>query len=173
LLFIQNFIRIGLLDPAVLLYTHLGDNGLIWIVISLVLLCFEPTRRAGVCALGAMLLGLLFTNVLLKNLVQRARPWLVVNGLLPLESPPDPYSFPSGHSCAAFAAAVAWWKTLPTALPRRLGLVMAALMALSRLYVGVHFPSDVLAGALVGTMCALGFCKLLSLRRAEGGREFL
>ena len=157
LLFIQEVLRVGLLDPLVVFYTHLGDAGTLWILCSVLLLCFRPTRRAGLLALLAMLLGLLCNNVLLKQLVQRPRPYLTVEGLLPLIAPPDPNSFPSGHACASFAAAVSWLLSLPR--KRRwiggAGMALAVLMALSRLYVGVHFPTDVLTGALVGSLCAL------------------
>lgn len=152
LLWIQGTLR-GLLDPVFIAYTHLGDAGLLWIALCLVLLVFPRTRRAGLAGLTALLLGLLCTNVVLKHLVGRARPWLTVEGLVPLIAEGDPNSFPSGHSCAAFAAASAWCRTLPRRWMKGVGLVLAALMALSRLYVGVHFPSDVLVGVLVGTLC--------------------
>ena len=91
----------------------------------------------------------------LKHLVERTRPWLVVEGLIPLIAEGDPNSFPSGHTTAAFAAGVVWWKTLPWTWGRVGALALAVLMGCSRLYVGVHFPSDVLAGAAVGALCAL------------------
>lgn len=152
LLWIQETLR-GALDPVFIAYTHLGDAGVLWIVLCLGLLLFPRTRRAGLAGLTALLLGLLCTNVALKHLVGRARPWLTVEGLAPLIAEGDPNSFPSGHSCAAFAAASAWCRTLPRRWMRGAGLALAVLMALSRLWVGVHFPSDVLAGALVGTLC--------------------
>ena len=76
--------------------------------------------------------------------------------LLPLINEADPNSFPSGHTCAAFAAAMIFWRALPSQWlgVRCLLVVMAVCMGLSRLYVGVHYPSDVLAGALVGSLCA-------------------
>lgn len=151
---LQEIMRNGFLDPILLFYTHLGDAGLLWIGISLIFLCFPRTRRAGMCSLCAMALGLLCNNIILKNLVQRQRPWLVIDGLLPLAPPPDPNSFPSGHTCAAFAAAVSWLYTLPRPWMRRAGIALAVLMGFSRLYVGVHFPTDVLAGGLIGTLCA-------------------
>lgn len=153
LLWIQDTLRCAFLDPVLTVYTRLGNAGLLWIVLSLVMLCFPKTRRAGFVSLVAMLLGLLCTNVALKHMVGRTRPWLVVEGLVPLVAEPDPNSFPSGHTCAAFAAASAWWRTLPRRWMRVTGVVLAALMAFSRLYVGVHFPSDVLAGLAVGLLC--------------------
>lgn len=154
LLWIQKFARIDALNPIAAFYTHMGDAGLLWVGLSLVMLCFKRTRRAGVVGLIALGLGAFFTNVVLKHLVARPRPWLTVEGLRFLVAEPDPNSFPSGHTCAAFSAAGAWFRNLPKRWMRVAALVLAALMGLSRLYVGVHFPSDVLAGALVGLFAA-------------------
>ena len=104
-------------------------------------------------SLAAMILGLLVTNITIKPLVERARPWLVWP-IVPLVTENDPNSFPSGHTCAAFAAAMAWVRALPRRGDRVIVVVLAVLMGLSRLYVGVHYPSDVLAGALIGSLCA-------------------
>ena len=154
LLWIQEFVRCGILDPLIAFYTQLGNAGILWIVLSVVMLFFRKTRRAGVLSLLAMLLGLLFTNVAIKHLVARPRPWLTVEGLSFLVVENDPNSFPSGHTCAAFAAAGSWFRTLPRKWMRWTAVALAALMGFSRLYVGVHFPSDVAAGCLVGLLCA-------------------
>ena len=153
LLAIQDM-RAGFLDPLVETFTQLGNFGILWIVLSLVLLCRPRTRRAGVLSLAAMLLGMVCTNVVLKHLVARPRPWLDVAGLVPLVDEPDPNSFPSGHTCAAFAAGMVWLRALPGRGGRILAVVLAVCMGLSRLYVGVHYPTDVLAGAAVGALCA-------------------
>lgn len=146
-------LRSPMLDAFFVWYTQLGNAGLVWIVVSLLMLLFRRTRKTGVLALGALLLGFVCCNLVIKPLVGRTRPWLLVEGLRTLVAEYDPNSFPSGHTCAAFAAAGIWWQ----GLPRRWGntaLVLAVLMGLSRLYIGVHFPSDVLAGALLGSVCA-------------------
>ena len=141
------------LDPVVSFYTKLGDAGLLFIALSLGMLIYKPTRKAGLLALFAMILGLLVTNVTIKPLVERARPWLLWP-IEPLVTEKDPNSFPSGHTCAAFAAAMAWARTLPLKRDQVIAVVMAVLMGLSRLYVGVHYPSDVLVGAIIGSLCA-------------------
>ena len=141
------------LDPIVSFYTKLGDAGLLFIALSLAMLFHKSTRRAGVLALCAMILGLLVTNVTIKPLVERARPWLLWP-IEPLVTEKDPNSVPSGHTCAAFAAAMAWARTLPLKRDQVIAVVMAVLMGLSRLYVGVHYPSDVLVGAVIGSLCA-------------------
>ena len=153
LLLIQE-LRNALLDPLIIGYTMLGDKGLLWIGLAIVMLFHKSTRKAGVLALAAMLLGALCTNVVLKPLVERPRPWRDVAGLIPLVYEPDPYSFPSGHTCAAFAAGMVWVRTLPKSWMRGLAGAAALCMGLSRLYVGVHYPTDVVGGALVGACCA-------------------
>ncbi|MCI8870006.1 MAG: phosphatase PAP2 family protein [Lawsonibacter sp.] len=164
LLWIQEFLRNDVLSAVLKPYTMLGNAGLLWIAASLAMLCFRRTRRAGCAALLAMALGLLCTNVVLKHLAARPRPWLDVAGLVPLVHEPDPNSFPSGHTCAAFAAAGAWSRTLPERRMGTAGLILAGCMGLSRLYVGVHYPSDVIAGAAVGLLCAWCARRLLERR---------
>ena len=160
LLWIQEAVRQDWLSPLVSVYTHLGDAGLLWIVLCAGLLCFKPTRRAGFAGMLALVIGFLCTNVVLKHLVGRPRPWMDVAGLVYLVQEGDPNSFPSGHTCSSFAAAAAWWKLLPKKWMKAVGLVMAACMGLSRLYVGVHYPSDVLVGGLVGVLSGLLAWKL-------------
>ena len=166
LLWIQETLRGAVCNGILSVYTKLGDAGMLWIALSVLMLCFRKTRKAGLASLLAMLLGLLCTNVALKHLVGRARPWLSVEGLVPLVEEHDPNSFPSGHTCAAFAAASAWCRTLPRRWMKVTAVVLAALMGFSRLYVGVHFPSDVIAGCAVGCFCA--FLAWAVQRKAEG-----
>ena len=160
LLWIQETLRCAVCNGILSVYTKLGDAGMLWIALSVLMLCFRKTRKAGLASLLAMVLGLLCTNVALKHLVGRARPWLSVEGLVPLVAEHDPNSFPSGHTCAAFAAASAWCRTLPRRWMKVTAVVLAALMGFSRLYVGVHFPSDVLAGMAVGLLCGWMACLL-------------
>lgn len=149
LLFIQEHLRQPWMDGFWKAITHLGDGGFFWIAAAVVLLLWKNTRKAGISASLALVIGALITNVALKNLVARIRPYEVVEGLMRIIERQHDFSFPSGHTCASFAAAFALYKTLP----RRWGiacLVLAALISLSRLYVGVHYPSDVLGGAAAG-----------------------
>ncbi len=158
LLWIQT-LHLSWLDPVVSVFTTLGNAGILWIVLSLAMLCWRPTRKAGLLALGAMALGLLVTNLTIKPLVERPRPWLDLP-IAPLVVEDDPHSFPSGHTCAAFAAGMIWMRALPWHWGRMLAVVLAVCMGLSRLYVGVHYPSDVLAGAVIGSLCAWAVWKL-------------
>ena len=113
LLFIQDHIRQEWMDGFWTAITRLGDAGMIWIALAIILLIPKKTRRAGIAALIALAVGALITNVALKNVVERIRPYETIPGLVRLiEAQPD-FSFPSGHSCASFAAAFALFKTPP------------------------------------------------------------
>ena len=162
LLWLQNSVRAPWLDAVFTFFTHLGDAGILWIVLGVILLCIPRTRKMGAATLAALAVGFLCTNVVLKHLVARPRPWLDVAGLVPLVQEGDPNSFPSGHTCAAFAFAAAGLGTFPAKWAKVLALAGAVLMGFSRLYVGVHYPSDVLAGALVGLLAGWIVCTVFA-----------
>lgn len=154
LLWIQEFVRCDLLTPFMKAVTHLGDHGQLWILLTVVLLCCKKTRKAGAACAISLLLSLLVNNMILKPLVDRTRPYEVVQGLTLLIGKQKDASFPSGHTASSFAAAVVMF----VMLPKRYGipaLLLAFLIGLSRLYVGVHYPTDVLCGLLSGTVLAL------------------
>lgn len=159
LLFLQEFVRNRFLTPVLVGITTLGNAGMIWILISVALLFYKKTRKVGFTALVALLFSLCVNNLLLKNLVARTRPYDAIEALIPLVKKPTDFSFPSGHAAAAFSAACVFVRNLP----KRFGiplLVLAIVIALSRLYVGVHYPSDVLIGTLSGIVLsyAAEFC---------------
>lgn len=155
LVWIAENLRCALLDPFMKLYTQLGNTGMLFIVLGLVMLLFRQTRKAGASALCAMLIGLVVVNFTIKPLVARARPWLVIENFANLVPEKDPNSFPSGHTNAAFAFALAVCMSAPKRWMKVTAVCMAVVMGLSRLYVGVHFPSDVLMGAVIGSLCGL------------------
>lgn len=169
LLWIQAHLRGPVLDHAVSFYTALGDAGLLFLAAAAVLLCFKKTRKAGFTALLAIAIGFICTNLILKNLVSRPRPWLMVEGLTAIVTEKDLNSFPSGHTTAAFAFASALWRTAPDKWMRWTALICAVLMGLSRLYVGVHYPSDVLVGVAVGLLAGWLAGKLT--RRSYRGKQ--
>ena len=149
---IQQYLRTPFGDFVMPLITALGNAGIVWIALCLLLLCFRKTRRAGIAMAFSLLVNLVVCNLLLKPLVGRVRPFEAnaFTGLL--ISPPGDPSFPSGHTSASFAAAAALWRC-----HRKMGaaaFVLAALIAFSRLYLYVHYPSDVLGGAVVGLAAA-------------------
>lgn len=150
LLWIQEHLRGDVLTPVMQFLTHLGDTAFIWIGMAAVFFLYRRTRGTGIQVLGALLLSLVVNNMILKNLVARVRPYEAVEGLIRIiEKQPD-WSFPSGHASSSFAAAtVIWLNHRKTGWP---ALVLAGLIAFSRMYVGVHYPTDVLAGAAVGVL---------------------
>ena len=159
-----------ILDPLARLLAALGAGGIGLILLGLVLLALRPTRRLGAGVLLALALGALVTNVVLKPLVERARPyadetwllhqwWLEAGAMIESDA-----SFPSGHTTAAMAATAALFVLLKR--PWRWWLwLFPVLMGLSRLYLVVHYPTDVLAGALVGL--AAGYAAAWIVRRAN------
>lgn len=155
LVWIAQNIRCAVLNPFMELYTQLGNTGMLFIVLGVLMLFFKPTRKAGFSVLCAMLIGLIVVNFTIKPLVSRPRPWLVIENFVNLVPEHDPNSFPSGHTNAAFAFALAVCMAAPKRWMKITAVCMAVVMGLSRLYVGVHFPSDVLAGAVIGSLCGL------------------
>jgi len=159
LLFIQEYLRTPFLTPIFKFITSLGNGGAVWIAATIILLCFRKTRKAGILSAIALILSLVVDNLLLKNLVARTRPYEVIEGLKILIKKPHDYSFPSGHTGSSFAAAVIFFLTLPKkyGIP---AMVLAFLIGLSRLYLGVHYPSDVISGAIIGTVIAFTVYKI-------------
>lgn len=149
LFWIQENLRISMLNPILKIITTLGNGGAFWIVIALLLMAFRKTRRAGICCALALILDLIAVNMLIKPIVNRARPYEILDMLSPLIPPVGDASFPSGHSAASFAGAWA----LMRCMGKKWGapmLILAGLISLSRLYVGVHYPTDVICGAAIG-----------------------
>ena len=154
LLLIQESIRTDLLDLPMVFISTLGNAGLIWIILGLGLTIHPKTRKHGILALVSLLVCFLFNNILLKNLVARPRPYTQIQELVMLMPCPADHSFPSGHTCAAFAVAGSLLHTMERRwnFIRFPALVLAVLMAFSRIYVGVHYPTDVLAAVVIGLL---------------------
>ena len=160
LLQIQQHLRTDMLTPLMKFVTFLGNGGWFWIVLCVLLICFGKTRKTGVTAALSLLSGFLITNLLIKNAVARPRPFDTYTQIIPLITRPKDYSFPSGHTCASFAVALVCLRMLPGKwgiLP----VVLAGMIAFSRLYLGVHYPGDVLAGFLVALLTSTVACRLM------------
>lgn len=153
LAYISEKWRGGSLDTVWKLFSLLGNYGAVWIALAVLLLFFRKTRRAGLAMLIALGVGYAVGNVWLKELVMRPRPFVTHADLTPLLDPGDRWSFPSGHALSSFAAATAlFFFHKKTGL---LAYLLAACIAFSRLYASVHYPTDVLAGAVLGILCGL------------------
>ena len=145
---IQNTLVCPFMDFLMPKITLLGNGGAIWILAAVILLCTKKYRKQGVLLLAGLIVGVLAGNVCLKYLIARSRPcWLDGSVQLLIANPTD-YSFPSGHTLSSVIGATVLTKT-----DRRFGyaaIPLAALIAFSRLYLYVHFPSDVFAAAVLG-----------------------
>ena len=148
------------MTPVMELISLLGKGGIALIVLSLVLLVIRKTRRFGTAMLLGLAIGAVVVNLWLKVVIARPRPYADVNGFYyPLwqmmgSHTESDYSFPSGHTNAAFACMV------PAFLLGKkswswLCLLFAFLMGVSRIYLVVHYPSDVLGGLIMGTLAGL------------------
>ena len=155
---IAEHMQCSFLDQVMPWITKLGDGGIFWIATALILMCIPKYRKAGFSMGAALLMGLLICNLTLKPLVARMRPYdyqaeYFGQTIQLLIATPHDYSFPSGHTIACFEGAVALMLH-----DKRLGipaLVIAVLVAFSRLYLYVHYPTDVLVSILLGTCFAI------------------
>jgi undecaprenyl-diphosphatase len=141
------------LDKVMPIITRLGDDGIFWIILAIIFLCFRKTRKMGFSSALAMLIGLIVVNVVLKNAVGRIRPYEVNPSVTLLVERLSDYSFPSGHTAVSFEAATAIFiRNKKLGIP---SLILATLIAFSRLYLYVHYPTDVLAGFVIGVAIAI------------------
>lgn len=153
---IVDFIHYGLKNSAfdflMPKITFLGDSGLIWIIISLLLMFTKKYRKIGfTCALG-LIFSLLFTDLSIKQWVQRPRPITMYPIENPLIKTPTSYSFPSGHTSSSFAAAWVLYRIMDKY--KLWYLVLAALISFSRMYLYVHYLSDIVGGIVIGIISA-------------------
>lgn len=197
---IQEFMHADWLTPVMKVITYFGEDGYFWIAICLLLLLFKRTRRLGIICSLSLAFTFLCCNLIIKPTVDRTRPWIVFREVVRLLSPPGDASFPSGHSANAMGPAWALFlASLPVRpskgeagsydytpclgwqgdgadpkIVHRFGnaaVILALLIGLSRLYLGMHYPSDVAAGLLLGMICAT--VVFFAIRMAESRRGTL
>ena len=193
---IQRALNADWLTPVMKLITLFGEDGIFWILICLAMILFRKTRRLGIICASSLLLTFISCNLILKPLVDRVRPWVtfqMVNAMLP---PPGDASFPSGHSANSMGPA---WGMFIATMPlktaggrsydevRCLGwkgdgispqtmhkwsiaaVVLAVLIGISRLYLGMHYPTDVVGGLLLGMIAAtIAFKVILMIEDKRG-----
>jgi len=151
--FIQSNFKNELLDTVMPLISGLADNGIIWIIIFAVIMLLPKYRKYGAVLFYAILLDIIICNGILKPLIHRIRPYDINVAVSLLIDAPKDYSFPSGHTAISFASATALlW------INKKWGsaaFVLAILIGFSRLYLYVHFVSDVVFGAIVGILCGI------------------
>ena len=166
--FIQKNMRSGIGDVLMESISALGNHGIIFIATALCLLLFKKTRKSGIILTIALIVGLVICNVVLKNAVARVRPFNAVPFRL-IILPPKDFSFPSGHTLHSFICAGVIYYTLS----RKWGTVayiFSAIMGFSRMYLYVHYPSDVLVGALLGTaiaVCTVRLCNMYLFEKQQ------
>ena len=153
----QYFLEvIGQLENPVLdflmpLLTSLGNGGVLWILISIALLCFKTTRKCGCAMAIALTLVLIFGNIILKPLIARSRPFMIDETINLLITPPTDFSFPSGHTYSAVACAYVIYHYY-----KKWGIAawcLAIVIAFSRMYLMVHYLTDIIGGIALGVLC--------------------
>lgn len=173
-LFLQNSLRNPFLDKLFVFITNLGDGGFFWILMCLILTIIKKTRFIGITCFIALAFNLTIVEII-KFLVNRTRPYqdYFIQILI---AEPAGTSFPSGHTSSSFAVATAYFllgKSRPNSIIRWFTLLLAFLIGFSRLYLFVHYPSDVIVGALIGVVVAFITVKVMTKFRDEGKLEFL
>ena len=160
LVWIQENLRTELLDKIMPYVSALNNAGILAIITVLALLAFKKYREVGITACSSLLVEYIIVNLIIKPLVNRTRPYVVNELLIQLGKRPTDASFPSGHTGAAFAVALVMLFTMP----KKYGItavVIATLIAYSRLYNGCHFPTDVLGGFLIALLTSILATKLV------------
>lgn len=168
---IQENLRHDILDKIFPVLTSLAAKGWFFILIAIIFLCMPKYRKWGASLASALILGVVFGNMLIKNMVQRTRPYDLADGITLLVDKLSDYSFPSGHTMAAFE-----FFAVLCIMPVKKGYkvlagMIAFLMAFSRLYLYVHYPSDVLAGMILGTLFGIMGCRIVEMISEERKKD--
>lgn len=169
--FIHNTLSNSVMDLIMVCITYSIEYGAIAILVFIVMMCIKKMRKTGFAVIGATLSVLLFGELILKHIVCRPRPF-VINGAIELIiRAPSGFSFPSSHTATCFAMATAIYL-----FHKRLGIIAyiyAALVAFSRMYLYVHYPSDVIGGIALGIGCGIGTVALVKLicKRVDKRKE--
>ena len=155
LLFFQEHIRADWLNPVMKVISSIGWKGIIWIVLCIVLMIIKKTRMVGIVAASSLSLSFIVNNLTIKVIVDRIRPYEVIESLERIVPAEIDASFPSGHVACVFSVAVGILLASKNKVPGILLIIFGFLMAFSRMYVGVHYPTDVIGAAVIASLCAL------------------
>lgn len=167
-LFVQENLRFDFLNPIMQGITSLGDDGFLPIAVCIFLLLFKKTRKVGITSSLSLLFEFIIVNLTVKKIVGRTRPYVVNEAISYITTRPSDNSFPSGHTGCVFAVA----SVLFYMMPKKVGIpamIIATLVGISRLYVGVHYPTDIIAGFLIGMFT--GFIAKLIVEKLSKKRE--
>ena len=156
--FIREYLTNPFFDAVLPFFSFICDHGEVWILAALLMLVFPKTRKTGFVVAVALLMGLLLGNLVMKPFFARVRPFDLKEVALIVKTPHD-FSFPSGHTLASFEAAFAMMLTKNKVTPYAFAL--AGIIAFSRLYLYVHFPTDVATSVLLGFAFAYVSCKIV------------
>lgn len=163
--FIRTKIKNPIMDKIMVYITRLGDLDALWIGIALIFLNVDNYHENGITIIVSLILCGIIGNLILKNLFTRTRPYDVKDAITLLISKPKDYSFPSCHTMASVAAAYVIFN-----VDYRLGIIswiIALLIAFSRMYLYVHYPSDVVAGAVIGILIGAFSIYIMNLEFIE------
>lgn len=163
--FIQEYIKNPVLDFVMPKITLLGNSGIIWIIAAIVMLCIPKYRKSGYALSAGLIVCLILGNLVLKPWIARVRPFDMVEGFKLLIAAPSDFSFPSGHTYSSVVGAA-----VLTMTDKRFGYVaipLAVIIAFSRLYLYVHYPTDILGGILLGGIISVGLYFLFFKKKRQ------
>jgi len=152
LLFINKHLQSKFLDLLMPIITDLGNLGVVWIAIAFVLILDKQHKSIGKIVLVTLIISTILGEGIIKHIVRRARPFMSHNSIIPSITKPNSYSFPSGHTFSSFA--VSGVLSVYFTQYRFVFLFLAFLIALSRIYLYLHYPTDVIAGIVFGLLCS-------------------
>ena len=167
--FIHNHLASPIMDRIMVFLTTLGNGGAIWIILTLLLLCSKKYRKTGVMLAVGLVLGLVSGSAVLKPLIARLRPFQIKEGIELLIRAPRDFSFPSGHTLSSVICAVILLVEYKEA--GYYAAVLAFLIAFSRLYLYVHFPTDVFGGIVLGIILGYVSIKLVNFLFQKNSRH--
>ena len=148
------------MDVLMMVFTYAGEYGALWAVISIALMITKKYRRLGATLAVGLIACVVIGNIILKPLVARDRPFITDPSIMIMIPPPSDASFPSGHTFSSFCSA-----SVLAMHGRKWGIsafAIAFLIAFSRLYFNVHFPTDVLCGAVLGIVTGVTVYRIMN-----------